>query len=172
MPPKLPSKPPASASNLDNSMEKKKVNGRRQTREWIIQFLFQLDFNPEPIDSALKDFWNEKDPIEREKTYAVEIIKGVVQRKDELDDRLSQYAKRWDSERMGAVDRTVMRVALFEMLYREDVPPVVSINEAVHFAKDFSSFQSGRFVNGVLDRIRKDIDRPARTTYKPPKGDG
>jgi N utilization substance protein B len=152
-------------------MEKKnKANGRRATREWIVQFLFQLDFNPEPIDIALKDFWEEKEPNEREKTYAEEIIKGVVQRKDELDDRLSQYAKRWDSERMGAVDRTVMRVALFEMLYREDVPPVVSINEAVHFAKDFSSFQSGRFVNGVLDRIRKEIDRPARTTYKPPKG--
>ena len=153
---------------MDN---KKKVNGRRQTREWIIQFLFQLDFNPEPVDIALKDFWEGKDPIEREKTYAEEIIKGVVQHKDELDDRLSQYAKRWDSERMGAVDRTVMRVALFEMLHREDVPPVVSINEAVHFAKDFSSFQSGRFVNGVLDRIRKDLDRPARTTYKPPKGE-
>ena len=151
-------------------MQKKKINGRRETREWIIQFLFQLDFNATPIDVALKDFWEEKDPNEREKTYALEIIKGVVQRKDELDDRLSQYAKRWDSERMGAVDRTVMRVALFEMLYREDVPPVVSINEAVHFAKDFSSFQSGRFVNGVLDRIRKELDRPARTTYKPPKG--
>lgn len=152
-------------------MEKKKTSGRRATREWIVQFLFQLDFNPEPIDIALKDFWEEKEPSEREKTYAEEIIKGVVQRKDELDDRLSQYAKRWDSERMGAVDRTVMRVALFEMLYRDDVPPVVSINEAVHFAKDFSSFQSGRFVNGVLDRIRKELDRPARTTYKPPKGD-
>ncbi len=151
-------------------MEKKKINGRRATREWIIQFLFHLDFNAEPVDIALKDFWAEKEPNEREKTYAEEIIKGVVQHKDELDDRLSQYAKRWDSERMGAVDRTVMRVALFEMLYREDVPPVVSINEAVHFAKDFSSFQSGRFVNGVLDRIRKEIDRPARTTYKPPKG--
>ena len=151
-------------------MQKKKINGRRQTREWIIQFLFQLDFNATPIDVALKDFWDGKEPSEREKTYAEEIIKGVVQRKDELDDRLSQYAKRWDSERMGAVDRTVMRVALFEMLHRDDVPPVVSINEAVHFAKDFSSFQSGRFVNGVLDRIRKEIDRPARTTYKPPKG--
>jgi N utilization substance protein B len=151
-------------------MEKKnKTNGRRATREWIVQFLFQMDFNPEPMDIALKDFWEEKEPIEREKTYAEEIIKGVVQHKDELDDRLSQYAKRWDSERMGAVDRTVMRVALFEMLYRDDVPPVVSINEAVHFAKDFSSFQSGRFVNGVLDRIRKEIDRPARTTYKAPK---
>ncbi|MCF7818522.1 MAG: transcription antitermination factor NusB [Kiritimatiellales bacterium] len=149
-------------------MEKKKPNSRRETREWVMQFLFQLDFNPEPIDIALKDFWEEKEPSEREKAYAEEIIKGVVQRKDELDDRLSQYAKRWDSDRMGAVDRTVMRVALFEMLYREDVPPVVSINEAVHFAKDFSSFQSGRFVNGVLDRIRKEIDRPARTTYKPP----
>ena len=132
----------------------KKVNGRRETREWIIQFLFQLDFNPEPVDIALQDFWSGKDPVDREKEYAEEIIKGVVQHKDELDDRLSQYARRWDSERMGAVDRTVMRVALFEMLYREDVPPVVSINEAVHFAKDFSSFQSGRFVNGVLDRIK------------------
>jgi N utilization substance protein B len=152
-------------------MEKKKVNGRRETREWIVQFLFQLDFNPEPIDIALKDFWEEKNPSEREKNYAEEIIKGVAQRKDELDDRLSQYAKRWDSERMVAVDRTVMRVALFEMLYRDDVPPVVSINEAVHFAKDFSSFQSGRFVNGVLDRIRKDLDRPARTAYKPPEED-
>jgi N utilization substance protein B len=150
-------------------MEKKKVSGRRETREWIIQFLFQLDFNPEPIDIALTDFWEEKDPIEREKTYAEEIIKGVMQRKDELDDRLSQYARHWDSERMGAVDRTVMRIALFEMLYRDDVPPVVSINEAVHFAKDFSSFQSGRFVNGVLDRIRKDLDRPARTTCRPTK---
>lgn len=150
---------------------RKKVSGRRETREWIMQFLFQLDFNPEPVDIALKDFWEGKDPNEREKTYAEEVIKGVVQRKDELDDRLSQYAKRWDSERMGAVDRTVMRVAVFEMLYRDDVPPVVSINEAVHFAKDFSSFQSGRFVNGVLDRIRKELDRPARTAYKPPKGD-
>ncbi|WP_372805674.1 transcription antitermination factor NusB [Pontiella sp.] len=148
-------------------MQNKKPNGRRQTREWIMQFLFQLDFNPEPIDIALADFWEEREPSAKEKTYAEEIIKGVVQRKDELDARLSEYANRWNSDRMGAVDRTVMRVALFEMLHREDVPPVVSINEAVHFAKDFSSFQSGRFVNGVLDRIRKDIDRPARTTYKP-----
>ena len=151
-------------------MQNKKVNGRRETREWIVQFLFQLDFNPEPIDIALQDFWEEKTPNAREKTYAEEIIKGVVQRKAELDEKLSQYATRWNSDRMGAVDRTVMRVALFEMLYRDDVPPVVSINEAVHFAKDFSSFQSGRFVNGVLDRIRKEIDRPARTTSKP-KGD-
>ncbi|MDF7806634.1 transcription antitermination factor NusB [Pontiellaceae bacterium B12219] len=151
-------------------MQNKKVNGRRETREWIVQFLFQLDFNPEPIDIALQDFWEEKTPTAREKGYAEEIIKGVVQHKQELDEKLSQYANRWNSDRMGAVDRTVMRVALFEMLYREDIPPVVSINEAVHFAKDFSSFQSGRFVNGVLDRIRKEIDRPARTTYKPKGG--
>ena len=150
-------------------MERKKVSGRRETREWIIQFLFQFEFNPEPMDTALKDFWEEKNPSEREKAYAEEIIKGVIQHKDELDDHLARYAKRWDSDRMGAVDRTVMRVALFEMLYRDDIPPVVSINEAVHFAKDFSSFQSGRFVNGVLDRIRKDmVSRPSRTTARVP----
>jgi transcription antitermination protein NusB len=74
-------------------MENKKVNGRRATREWIIQFLFQMDFNPEPMDTALIDFWEERNPPAREKQYAEEIIKGVVQHKEELDDRLSQYAK-------------------------------------------------------------------------------
>jgi N utilization substance protein B len=63
---------------------------------------------------------------------------------------------------MGAVDRNVMRIALFEMMHRPDIPPVVSINEAVDLAKELSSEESGRFVNGVLDRARKDLDRPAR----------
>jgi len=147
----------------------KKITGRRRTREWIIQFLFQTDFNPEDLDVALKDFWADKEISERERQYAEEIIRGVIQHRDELDDILSRYARGWESDRMAAVDRTVMRVALYEMLYRDDIPPVVSINEAVHFAKDFNSFRSGKFVNGVLDRIRRELldDRPARTAWRP-----
>ena len=67
---------------------------------------------------------------------------------------------------MGAVDRNVMRFALYEMLHCDETPPVVAINEAVHFAKDLSSSQSGRFVNGVLDQICKELERPARTQNK------
>jgi transcription antitermination protein NusB len=75
---------------------------------------------------------------------------------------LPKHAENWGIERMGAVDRNAMRIAVFEMLFRDDIPPVVSINEAVDLAKAYSSVESGKFVNGILDRIRQDLDRPAR----------
>ena len=88
----------------------------------------------------------------------------MIAHREEIDAILASYAKNWSTDRLASVDRTVMRLALYEMLYCDEVPPVVAINEAVHFAKDLSSFQSGRFVNGVLDRIRQErLDRPART---------
>jgi N utilization substance protein B len=145
-------------------MQSDKVTGRRQTREWMIQFLFQMDFNPEQLTQALADFWEEKSPTEKEKSFAEEGIRGVIAHREEIDAILASYAKNWSTDRLASVDRTVMRLALYEMLYCDEVPPVVAINEAVHFAKDLSSFQSGRFVNGVLDRIRQErLDRPART---------
>ncbi len=148
-------------------MKQSSLQGRRQTREWIIQFLFQQDFNPEPIPQALSYFWEDKSPVERERLFAEQIIRGVIEHQQALDETLSNYAKNWSSDRLAAVDRTVMRLALYEMLHCDETPPVVAINEAVHFAKDLSSLQSGRFVNGVLDRIRKELDRPARTPNRP-----
>ena len=148
-------------------MKQSSLQGRRQTREWIIQFLFQQDFNPEPIPQALSYFWEDKSPVERERLFAEQIIRGVIEHQQALDETLSKYVKNWSSERLAAVYRTVMRLALYEMLYCDETPPVVAINEAVHFAKDLSSLQSGRFVNGVLDRIRKELDRPARTPNRP-----
>ena len=148
-------------------MKQSSLQGRRQTREWIIQFLFQQDFNPEPIPLALSYFWEDKSPVERERLFAEQMIRGVIEHQRALDDTLSNYAKNWSSDRLAAVDRTVMRLALYEMLHCDETPPVVAINEAVHFAKDLSSLQSGRFVNGVLDRIRKELDRPARTPNRP-----
>ena len=148
-------------------MKQSSLQGRRQTREWIIQFLFQQDFNPEPIPQALSYFWEDKSPVERERLFAEQMIQGVIEHQQALDKTLSNYAKNWSSDRLAAVDRTVMRLALYEMLHCDETPPVVAINEAVHFAKDLSSLQSGRFVNGVLDRIRKELDRPARTPNRP-----
>lgn len=144
-----------------------KVTGRRQAREWAVQFLFQTEFNPDDLEQALGDFWDDekKKPSERDRTYVEEVVRGVIGKRREIDRTLSSYTKNWDVERLGVLDRTVMRVAVYEMLYRGDIPPVVSINEAVEIAKAYSGRESGRFVNGVLDRIQKELDRPARSTY-------
>jgi len=141
------------------------MKGRHEGRLLAVQFLFQRDFNVGDLDSALLLFWKifpEISPASKIRRFAEELIRGVEARRDELDQRLRHYAEHWDVSRMSAVDRNVMRVALFEMLERGDVPPVVSINEGVELAKAFGGTSAGRFVNGILDRARRDLSRPAR----------
>ncbi len=142
-----------------------KVTGRRQAREWAVQFLFQTEFNPDNLDRALAEFWNdeEKKPVERDRKYVDEVVRGVIEKQREIDRTISKSAQNWDVDRLGVLDRVVMRVAVYEMLFRNDIPPIVSINEAVEIAKAYISKESGRFVNGVLDRIQKELDRPSRT---------
>lgn len=143
----------------------KKITGRRQAREWVVQFLFQTEFNPEELDQALDEFWSndEKRPLERDRNYANEVIHGVIEQQTKIDRTLKRYTANWDVDRLGVLDRIVLRVAVYEMLFREDVPPVVSINEAIEIAKAYSGQKSARFVNGVLDRIQKELGRPARS---------
>ena len=143
-----------------------KVTGRRQAREWTVQFLFQTEFNPGDLDAALAVFWNdeEKKPQERDRTYVDEVVRGAIEKQREIDRTISKYTDNWDVDRLGVLDRVVLRVATYEMLFRTDIPPVVSINEAVEIAKAYSGKESGRFVNGVLDRIQKELDRPSRTS--------
>ena len=130
---------------------------------WAVQFLFQRDFNGGDFDPALAHFLaDEQRSGGKARKFCEEIVRGVETQKAELDAHLQRFADNWDLKRMGGVDRNVMRVALFEMLHREDIPPVVSINEAIELAKELSSEESGKFVNGILDRIRKDLKRPSR----------
>lgn len=149
----------------------KKITGRRQAREWVVQFLFQTEFNPEELDRALDDFWNdaEKTPLDRDRNYVNEVIRGVIDEQVKIDRTIKRYTDNWDVDRLGVLDRTVLRVAVYEMLFRDDVPPVVSINEAIEIAKAFSGQKSARFVNGVLDRVQKELSRPKRT---PNNGNG
>jgi len=135
---------------------------RRFGREWAVQFLFQHDFNADDKDRALEDFWTLQNVNKKSRPFATELIRGVLDHLHELDERIQNYADHWDVKRLNAVDRNVIRLALFEMLFRPDIPPVVSINEAVDIAKRFSSNESGKFVNGILDRACKDIPRPSR----------
>ena len=98
------------------------------------------------------------------------LVRGVTRNLDAIDDRLMRYTDNWPLHRMGGVDRNVLRLAIFEMFFDEQTPPVVIINEAVDLAKYFSSSESGRFVNGILDRACKDVKRPAREPVKPSSG--
>lgn len=143
--------------------------GRRQARRWAVQFLFQRDFNQGEIMEALEEFWSDdkRQPSTQMKSFSEQLAYGVEDHVEELDRLIQKYAKNWDVRRMAAVDRNVMRVAVFEMLYRPDVPPVVSINEAVELVKELGSTESGSFVNGILDQICRNLDRPAREPVKP-----
>ncbi len=160
---------------------------RREARERAVQFLFQHDLNP-PADLELElaTFWNSQRAaaIEDEKgaakwgqetelppptveeaemrLFSEPLIKGVLQHRDAIDERIKAHTKNWDFHRIAVVDRNIMRLAIYEMLHREDIPPVVSINEAVDIAKKFSTEDSGKFVNGILDKVRGEILRPAR----------
>ena len=142
------------------------MSSRHDARLWAVQFLFQRDFNDTELEAAFVDFWPERKAHTKARIFCEELIRGVELYRGEIDARLRKYAEHWSLERMGAVDRNVMRVALYEMMFCKDIPPVVSINEAVDLAKELSGRESGKFVNGILDRARQDIERPARVPAK------
>ncbi|MBL7114914.1 MAG: transcription antitermination factor NusB [Kiritimatiellae bacterium] len=136
---------------------------RRDAREWALQILFEVDLNPpKDLEVVLSEFWSSRKASKKQSEFATRLVHGVVNHRDDLDVSLHTYAENWDVKRMGVVERNVMRIALFELLHCEDIPPVVTINEAVDIAKYFSTHESGRFVNGILDRVRKTLDRPSR----------
>jgi N utilization substance protein B len=160
---------------------------RREARERAVQFLFQHDLNPpEDLEGALAQFWESQraaaiadekgtahwgqpvalPPATIEEAairlFADPLIKGALENRDEADAVITKHAKNWDLHRIAAVDRNILRLAIYEMLHRDDIPPVVSINEAVDIAKKFSTQDSGKFVNGILDKVKSELLRPAR----------
>lgn len=139
------------------------MQSRRQAREWAVQILFQLDFNPAELQATLDTFWPDPAPRDKKRAFTRELVEGVLAHKSEIDALIRRQAENWDLDRMGAVERNALRLGVFEMLYRKDIPPVVTINEAVSTVKALSDDNAGRFVNGILDRFRKTLKRPART---------
>ena len=146
----------------------KHSGSRRAAREHAVQFLYLHDLTQGTIEEELDMFWRtqkEINPAARE--FADHLIAGVLQKTPEIDEKIKQYTEHWELSRIAAVDRNILRLGMFEMLFRSDIPPIVSINEAVEIAKRFSTKESGAFVNGILDRLRMDLPRPARTASQP-----
>lgn len=142
------------------------AGGRKEARQWALQMLFQLDINPGETDLMFDDFFAGKKYANRDRAFAEKTVYGVMENEAAIDKKVEEFTPNWDMGRLGGVDRNVLRIAVYEMIYCEDIPPVVSINEAVQNAKDYAGMDSGKFVNGVLDELRKTLDRPARSTYK------
>ncbi len=141
------------------------MSTRRISRECAAQFLYQQDacnLPGEELEKALLGFWSLREITEPVKAFGEELIRGVLSKRTEVDAKIRSHADNWDFDRIAKVDLSVLRLAVYEMLFREDIPPVVSINEAIEIAKRFSTEESGRFVNGILDCIRKDLLRPSR----------
>jgi N utilization substance protein B len=136
---------------------------RRDGREAAVQFLYQLDTHkPAEVDKALEEFWKQNEAKQNVRDFANDLLRGTLEKKAEIDAKIASLADNWDFERLALVDRNILRLALYEMLFRPEIPPVVSINEAIEIAKKFSTAESGKFVNGLLDRVKKDLLRPAR----------
>jgi transcription antitermination factor NusB len=134
------------------------VNSRRKAREIAVAFLYQWDVRGDEVLPELDDLLV-KDRREPEVAEYVKIlVDGTIEHRADIDKLISEAAEHWRIERMAVVDRNVLRMATFEMAYRkEDVPPKVAINEAIELAKRFSTEQSGAFVNGVLDRVKRGL---------------
>jgi len=133
---------------------------RRRAREYALQMLFQIDFKGKKIGSNdLEDFWVDKKESEDVRKFAEDLVRGTIERLDEIDAKIEKVAENWILKRMAAVDRNILRFAAYEIFYRKDIPPAVTINEAIEIAKKFSSSEAAPFINGILDRLAKEADR-------------
>jgi len=130
------------------------MGSRRRARELARQFLYSFELNPGDVGKHLEEFWVMNPVDESLRTFAEALARGTIEHLDEVDVLIRRHTLNWDLERITLIDRTCLRLALYEMLYRDDIPPVVSINEAVDIAKRFSTAESGKFVNGILDKVR------------------
>jgi N utilization substance protein B len=135
---------------------------RTQAREYALQMLYEIDITQDPVKEVIENFWqsqSHKNISEEIKNFAEFLIKGVMENLNQINLWISQYSQNWDLKRMAVVDRNILRLASFELLFCQDIPPKVAINEAIELAKRFSGQESARFVNGILDKIKEKANR-------------
>ena len=137
---------------------------RRKSREYAMQMLYQWEMGKHALAQVSSTFFLEKKVEPEVESFARELFEGAVNRREELDRLVREHSENWRLERLAAVDRSVLRLALFELLHHPETPPAAVINEALEIARRFSGEDSVEFVNGVLDGIRRTL--PARA-HKP-----
>ncbi len=131
---------------------------RTRARELALQILYQIDVRGDEVldelDSILAASGKSPDVTD----FCRELVRGTMEHREEADRRITEVAEHWDIGRMAILDRNILRMAVYELTERPDIPPKVSINEAIELGKKFSTEHSGAFVNGILDRIRRSLE--------------
>ncbi len=136
---------------------------RRDGRVAALQYLYAWSLNT-PVDLAddLRVFFEGQEKPRDHYAFGEELINGVIEHLGEIDGKIRVLAQNWEFDRIAKIDLAILRLAIFEMLFRKDIPPVVSINEAIDLSKEFSNADAKRFINGILDRLKGDLGRDAR----------
>lgn len=132
---------------------------RRKSRELAMQALFYMDIHQNSSQELLERFCEYFSPPEKTRPFFFKLVNGVLATRTEIDALIERYSENWELSRMSFVDRNVIRIAVYEMLYCSDIPPKVSINEAVDVGKKFGTEESGAFINGIIDSIRIELEK-------------
>jgi N utilization substance protein B len=135
------------------------MGARSTAREAALQMLYAIDVTGDAAEGAIRDFWREMPGDAEGRAYADEVVRGVREKLDYTDQQIRAASANWRLERMTRVDRNVLRLGAWELLFRPDIPRAVILDEAVEIAKRYGSEDSGSFVNGVLDRVADDCGR-------------
>ena len=128
------------------------MGSRHQSRERALQILFQYDIHGKP-GVWLEEFWKQCKSADEVKVFAERLVAGVLEHKKELDTLIGKYATNWKISRMQVVDRNILRLGAYELLWLDEVPAKVTVNEAIELAKDFGDDEAAKFVNGILDKV-------------------
>jgi len=141
------------------------MGARRKARECALQMLFQFDLARQPVDELIRTYWGElAEAADDVREFANDLVIGVVNHLDEIDERIRHRTEHWRISRMAVVDRNLLRLAVYEFVYQANTPKTVAINEALEIARRFSTHEATQFVNGILDAIKRDME-----TNPPPR---
>ncbi len=144
-------------------MSKAQFAQRRDGRVAAVQYLYAWSINPPAeLNDDLKIFFESLDEKREHYAFGEELIHGTIGNVAEIDGHIRTLAQNWEFARIAKIDLAILRVAIFEMIHRKDIPPVVSINEAIDLSKQFSNADAKRFINGILDRLKDQVGRDAR----------
>lgn len=146
------------------------MSKRRDGREAAIQYLYQLDIHGDRVSDLRAEFWSMRESSTKVREYAERLIGGVNACLPEVDALITKYAHNFELGRLAAVDRNVLRLAIYEMLHCMETPPIVAINEAIEIARKFGGEDSSKFVNGILDKVKGELTRPLREASQPRTG--
>lgn len=142
---------------------------RRQTREKVLQTLYAYELSKEPIANIMETVLGELKGSREDFDFAKQLVAASIEHEQEIEKIMRRKIAHWEFERIAVIDRLVIRMGICEMLYFQDIPPKVTINEAIEIAKSFSTEKSGKFVNGVLDAILDEL-KESETLHKTGRG--